>query len=193
MVCSFGAHAGAAERVARPWEIGVRTGFSLMTGELLTAVPIGVDLTYRLTPRWSIGGYGQLGFAWRDLTEEDADRNIKAQHYRFGLQALYHFAPEPPRPVSGWVGFGTGLDVLRGSDESSGSWPFPYSSSRPYRATGFELLNLQAGFDVLASPVFVFGPFVSGSLVTYGKRQGLQNDDDFNVWATAGVKGTFQL
>ena len=185
------ARANAAEPVLRPWEISGRVGYAVGNLSSLSAVPLGVDLGYRLSPRWSLGVYGGLDFAQHADDAEDADEVIKAKRYRVGVEAVFHFPIE--RRIEPWIGLGMGFEALRGATELSSTWPTPYFSSRPYRADGLELLNLQLGFDVLVSSVFVLGPYLSGSVVTYRNQQGVPASEDFYFWGTIGVKGTLRL
>ena len=191
----------------RPFEIGLSSGYSVVgfghrlqaaDFESLWAIPLLVDVGYRISKNWSIGAYGEVGFIDNSPSDvEDVDESIKGHHYRLGAEALYHSSPE--RRVQPWFGVGLGYDALRTTYRVRSTFP-PVASARPdpgssspIRANGLEIGHAQLGIDFALVPGFAFGPFLGGSVVSYGNRRGIQSSDGFNVWSNIGLKATLRL
>jgi outer membrane protein W len=183
--------ASAAEAVERPLELSLRSGYSVTTFESLWAIPVGVDVGYRLSPRWSVGAYGDLGFIHTNRDAEDSEDAIVGHHYRVGVEAIYHASRN--QGSAPWIGLGLGYDAVRTEFRSSSTFFDSTTFSTPLRASGFELANLQLGFDFRVGRAFRIGPFASGSLVAYTSHLRTENDDTLHVWANLGVKVTLGL
>ncbi|MET0792057.1 MAG: hypothetical protein ABW061_11100 [Polyangiaceae bacterium] len=208
LVLILATHAVAEEGAQRlrPLELGLSSGYSSVglrhPGSLdfnsLWAIPLLLDIDYRVSKRWSAGMYGELGFIHNSAPDvEDVDQTLQGHHYRVGLEAIYHSAPE--RKVQPWFGIGLGFDALRATYRSRSTLP-PFGSdlpdpgsSSPVRATGFEVGHAQLGIDFAFVPAFAFGPFVGGSVVAYGRRRGVESSEGFNVWSNLGLKATLRL
>ncbi|MES1179019.1 MAG: outer membrane beta-barrel protein [Myxococcales bacterium] len=194
---------------ARPFEIGVSSGYSAVgLGSRLSyadidslwEVPLLIDVGYRVSKHFSVGAYGEVGFI--DSTSdsvEDAEESLDGHHYRLGVEAIYHSAPE--RHVQPWLGVGLGYDTLRLNYHFRSTFP-PFGneppdpgSSTPIRASGFELGHVQLGIDFALVPWLSFGPYVGASVVDYSKRRGFAepSEDDFSVWSTIALKATLRL
>jgi hypothetical protein len=195
---------GAATN-ARPFEIGISSGYSVIGFggrlrpadiETLWAVPLFVALDYRISKHWSVGGYGEMGFIDTSADDvEDAEETIRGHHYRVGAEAIYHSSPE--RRVQPWFGLGLGYDALRTTYRSRSTYPpagaMDPGTSSPVRASGFELGHAQLGIDFALVPWLAFGPFFGGSVVSYGHRRGIEPSDGFNVWSNIGLRATLRL
>ena len=205
---ALGASAQELEQSSRPrrFEVGSSSGYSsagfghALAGEgfdSLWAIPLTVDLDYRFGKHWSAGVYGELAFIDNSNPDvEDVDETIKGQHFRLGVEALYHSALE--RKVQPWFGVGLGYDALRATYRERSTY-LPIGAvdtgdpDRSIRASGFELGHVQLGIDFVLVPGFAFGPFLGASVVAYGARRGFRSADDFNVWSNIGLKAAFHL
>lgn len=202
------AWASAEEGPAYPrrFEVGLSSGYSSASfGKALAsegfdslwAIPLTVDLDYRFAKHWSAGVYGELGFINNSAPDvEDVDETIKGQHFRLGVEALYHSALD--RRVQPWFGVGLGYDALRATYRERSTY-LPIGAvdtgdpGRSIRASGFELGHVQLGIDFALVPGFAFGPFVGASVVAYGGRRGFFSSDDCNVWSNVGLKAALRL
>ena len=201
-----GGRASAADVAARPFELGLSSGYSSggvrhdphsAAFDTLWAIPLFLDLDYRLSKHWSVGAYGEVGFIDISPDVEDAEESTQGHHYRFGVEAIYHSAPE--RRVQPWLGAGFGFDALRATYRIRSTFP-PFDgappdpgSSSPVRASGFELVHAQLGIDFVVAPAFAIGPFVGASVVAYRNRRGIASSEDYTVWANIGLKATLRL
>jgi outer membrane protein W len=173
------------------------------------AVPIQLDVGYRLDEHWLAGGY----FAWGPaMIASDAKRGLAAQGatdvgghavQRIGLQGIYTLLPEAR--FAPWFGLGLGYEWTR------------YAEARLNTATGsadseigmggFEAI-LQVGGDYRLSPRFTAGPFAtlnfgqyrnhvsdvdvkSGAVANPGTTD--VSDKGIHEWLQFGIKGTFNL
>lgn len=200
------AAAAEGEPRSRPVELGLSSGYSVVgfghrlqadDFDTLWAIPLLVDVGYRASKHWTFGAYGELGFIDNSPEVEDADESISGHHFRVGAQAIYHSSPE--RRVQPWFGVGLGYDALRTTYRSRSTLP-PLAGARPdpgisypIRADGFELGHAQLGIDFAFVPWLAFGPFFSGSVVSYGNQRGIQRSDGFNVWSNICLKATLRL
>jgi hypothetical protein len=167
------ARTASAQDPGTGFETGLRVGYAVPLGNIVGgndddrgldnaikgAVPIWVDLGYRVLPELFVGLYGQYGFGFSGDTFgdncEESDTNCSASTLRLGLELHYH--PVPKSVANPWVGLGLGYEWLtigieRGSRELS------------FTVHGFELLNLQAGLDFKVTDNFYLGPALSFSL-----------------------------
>jgi len=197
--------AASAEEPAprqRPFELGLSGAYS--TGpQSLWALPVKLDLGYRVSPRWSVGAYGEVGFIDASPSQAaDVDQTIEGHHYRVGVEARYHSATGSR--LKPWLGFGFGYDVLSASRRSRDSYPHADGSAAepdfvsPLRASGFELGHVQLGIEFAIAPAFGMGPFVGASVAVYRNRRGFehelsQNSSDLDVWGNFGLQTALRL
>ena len=193
-------------------QVGLRLGYALPMGEsvkdskmsdgLKSAIPIQVDVGYRVIPALVIGGF----FSYAPLQLKDGDQGCPSgadcsnSQLRFGVQAHYHLMPT--EKFDPWLGAGIGYELVnskatKGSVESS----FSYG--------GFEFLNLQAGADYKVMPKLGIGPYLSFALGQYSKSSAKLSgtgvadydrsadiDSDkkaMHQWLTISVRGAFDL
>lgn len=159
-----------------------------------TQIPLLLDVGYRFNPSWYLGGYFQYGFAnvnRADSSCAPAGVDCSARDIRLGILATYHFRPE--MRFAPWLGFGAGLEWFTMSWDYGADW-------QEVTLSGFELLNLQFGFDGRISRGFSLGPFFSFSLgrftsasnetSTAGVTADIYNTD-VHQWFWLGVRGVF--
>lgn len=153
-------------------------------------IPFEFGLGYRLIPNLMVGAYfsagaGLLGSFFDGCT------NCSAKDLRLGAQVHYHVMPF--RMLDPWVGAGFGYEWLAfsiGQDSVT--------------ASGLEMFNLQAGFDVAVKKAregrgtwFGLGPVVSFSMGRFtgaacsgpGTRCDGISDPALHEWLTLGIRG----
>jgi hypothetical protein len=150
---------------------------------------VGVDLAYRLTPRWYVGGYFQSAY---DFSGSTCSNSCTGYDLRFGLDVEHHFAPGSGRDL--WVGVGGGYEVLH----AGGS-----NLTTTYR--GLEFMMLEVGDDLrLGDSNGRLGPFVG---VAGGEYQHISQTSGpppteaslsipnkaVHVWIILGVRGRYDL
>jgi hypothetical protein len=164
---------------------------SLLVDELLTlSLPLQLDVGVGLGGHWFVGGYVQYGWSVFQIGQCQVGESCTITDLRLGVQALYSVHEKGDTP---WFGLGTGWE-----------WMFTSYSSPTFATTldvsGWEFLNLQAGYDVVVAPGWKVGPWVSGSVgefsrASMGRSGQTQNSDIPNKalhgWLQLGVKGTF--
>lgn len=207
--CSLIFAVGVAPAQAQGVELGVRLGYGIPLGtavpgsglnrNIAGAIPLGVDLGYRLNPQWMVGAYGQYGFG---LVTPDDKRLCDTYHVdcsvhdlRFGAQVQYHVITLAQ--VDPWIGAGLGYEWLTADGVSGGR-----SSSATLN--GWELANLQGGVNWVVSDGFALGPFMSFTFARYtniasdcsgaacgSEVNGSIDDPSLHHWVVIGVRGTF--
>jgi hypothetical protein len=211
----------ASQASAGGFELGARLGYGIPTGELTEyvdlsygiseMVPLQLDLGYRVSPAFSIGGYVMygVGFAGDSISrvchQYDDHPGFRASctahDVRLGIQVQYHFLPK--KTLDPWLGAGLGYEWLEwGTDLSGGGMRTETSVT----ARGFEIINLQGGLDFKVAPGLALGPFLSFSIGQYSSLNGSCSGDDCDdftragddpggnaahQWLLLGVRGTF--
>jgi hypothetical protein len=197
--------AQAQEAGTPAFHLGLRTGYSLPMGmaqsadtaagigevvlsELTSgAVPLVLDMGYRVIPNLMLGLYGQYGYVL--LKENDngcpSGADCSAAQYRFGIEGRYDLTPE--KSLRPWFGLGIGYEILRGSGSFSG-----FEFSRSY--SGIELVNVQAGVDFSLSKNMALGPYAQLAIGRFSDRESddplggtSQDVDGTHEWLTLGV------
>ncbi len=203
LVAAAAAVLGGPARSEAQVSLGARIGYAFGTGDVAGSsldrvkmsdytkaqIPLQVDLMFRLVPGLSIGPYFSYGFGQTggDLDEECSLSGLDCSTsvMRLGGQLMY--ALPPPLPL--WVGAGLGYEWNKVDTDGAGE----------LEVRGVEWLNLQAGLDFMATPVFRFGPFVMLSLGRYDKGEvsgfGSSSLDDkkMHQWLEIGLRGMFDL
>jgi hypothetical protein len=211
----------ASHASAGGFELGARLGYGIPMGEasedadlsdrISGMVPLQLDLGYRVSPAFSIGGYVMygVGFPGDDLSRicdaaEDfpgGSASCSARDVRLGVQAQYHF--QPKKKLDPWLGAGFGYEWLTlGSDLSGGGLREDSSTG----VKGWEFINLQAGLDFKVAPGLALGPFLSFSIAEYSSfsfscsgnacggitsASGDIDNEASHQWLLLGVRGTF--
>jgi hypothetical protein len=163
----------------------------LLIDELVTlSIPLQLDAGVTLLRRWFVGAYVQYGWNVLQVGQCAKGDSCNLTGLRVGVQGLFSLREEGDTP---WVGVGTGYE-----------WLFTQYSGPGYTTTldvgGWEFVNLQAGYDVVVSPGWKVGPWISGSVgefsrASLGLHGGAPDQDIPNKavhgWLQLGVKGTF--
>ena len=173
--------APAAELPAPGFEIGARVGYAFSAGNIGAVAngtdqnvsdfvsgqwPLWLDLGYRFTPNWYLGGFFQYGFGVVNEDEQavcrNANVNCSASDVRLGVMGRYQFAVGGP--VLPWLGLGVGYEW--GSFSLRGPILTVDTASEQSRS-GFEFANFQAGADYYLAPRVTVAPFISVSVGQY--------------------------
>lgn len=151
-------------------ELAVRVGYAtgagrVMVGETLRsqvsgALPFWLDVGYRLTPEWFVGGYGQYGLGISSRTSRSECPGCQVSWVRFGLQVQYRFLQGARHNL--WAGLGVGQEFLNVNISEE---------RRSSRSTsGFELANLQFGTEWQPLPGLGLGPYFSTAFGVFTSR-----------------------
>jgi hypothetical protein len=165
----------------------------LLIDELATlSIPLQVDGGVTVGGKWFVGGYVQYGWNVLQIGQCKVGETCTLTGLRVGVQALFSLQEQGDTP---WVGVGTGYE-----------WLFTRYSSAAFVTTldvgGWEFVNLQVGYDVVVSPGWKVGPWISGSVGEFSQaRLGYDGQtSDQNIpnkaihgWFQLGVKGSFSL
>lgn len=199
--------AAPAASVFSPIAIGLHSGIEVPGGainggndiqnEVTYAVPLGIDIGYRVVPRLQIGLYGQYGFAKARSTEcigACGTSLREAYDVRFGANAEYFF--ESQSRWTPWLGLGVGYEIL-------GLEATTVVGTYNERWRGFEFVRLTFGDDFELADHLWVGPFVGLSFGAYNRlltsrypeipvSQTAISDDGgggvaLHVWMTLGV------
>jgi len=158
------------------------------------ALPLVLDVGYRVTPNVYFGLYGQYGFGI--VASNPGCSNgvtCTGTSTRFGLNVHYHF--QPKETADPWIGGGIGYEWA--SVDLSGP-----GGQGSISMSGWELFNLQMGIDFRASPLVRIGPFVALSAAEYTdasatinsqNRSGSVSNQALHEWLTLGIRTQFDL
>ena len=193
---SLGASAWAQDLPApsNGLELGATLGYAQGLGPVGAGVPrlqdlggpggaFQLDVGWRITPRWLVGAYGELGlFSEGDLPGSDHALSIAA-----GLQGQYHFLPEAR--LDPWVSLGLGW---------RGYWAD--RDGETHGLKGFDLARLRIGLDYRVSSTLAFGPVVGIALTQFLDEEppGVDgyrdvNDKELDTFVFVGAGGRFDL
>jgi len=143
-----------------------------------------VQLGLRVTPTFSIAGYGTLA---RFQAGEAVIRGGRVHAATAGLQATWH--GRESRSIDPWISVGAGW---------RGLWLSPKDAASS-SAHGVELLRVQLGVDYRISPSVAVTPVVGVSasvfLVEHGAMPELSSiaDKKLNLYGFTGLLGRFDL
>jgi hypothetical protein len=169
------------------------------------AIPLWLDVGYRLTPHWMLGVYGMAGFVL-PKTAEGIDPlgggcpeglDCSAFGVRLGLQAQYRFLPG--EPLDPWVGLGVGYEWIW-SNVNGELFNFAIDASSGY--SGPDLAHVQGGLDVALGEGASLGPFLSLSAMRYtscsaqlaGEDVSCELDEQsWHGWLMLGARGALEL
>jgi hypothetical protein len=161
--------ASSAEAEDGP-EFAVRSGYATALGRvepgarlrntMAGAVPLWVDVGYRLNRHWFVGAYGHYGLGIASGTSKSDCSGCQHTWVRFGAQVQYRWLLDTQRAL--WVGLGMGRESLNTSIDPE------LSSSQSI--VGWELFNGQFGCDFQPTPGLSVGPYFSVSLDTYSTK-----------------------
>lgn len=166
------------------------TGTLLISELVALSVPLQLDVGVTLDRRLFLGGYAQWGWNVLQIGGCQVGESCSLSGLRAGIEAIWSFHAEGNTP---WVGIGTGWE-----------WLFTAYSSTLYRTSldvsGWEFVNLQAGYDMEVAPRWKVGAFVGGAVGSFSRatlrldgatKEGPIPDGAVHGWLQVGVKGTF--
>jgi len=184
------------------FEIGLRTAYAMPFGKATDSagddlnqtirrdVPVTLDLNYRFSDAVYAGGYLSYGFAALGspiAASCASNTSCSARTMRLGLAAYYHLSPVGQ--YDPWLGASVGYEQATLSASGPGG-------SSDATISGFELMNLQLGFDYRASSLFAVGPFVSAGVGQYthmeaGSTSGSISNTALHGWVSFGLRMSF--
>jgi hypothetical protein len=170
-----------------------------MRSEVDGAAILGAELQFNLTPKFTLGGYAEVGAVGRRNECPSTNDECGDGIFRLGISGYYH--ARPGKGVDPWFGVGAGLTSLGFTDRLSDG------SRKSVTYVGFDLLNLQAGVDFTLSRVFSLGPYIAFNNGVYtavgtetrGDTYGRSRDSDrlasptLHTWTSLGVRGRFNF
>ena len=146
---------------------------------------LGVNLGYRIDPRWSVGVNGRYeGFGAGQ--REPSGTTVRGTSA--GVQGTYHTAPYSR--LDPYVTFGTGYRALMET---------PRGNAPTTVTHGFELARVELGLDVRASESVSISPVLGADLNMFMWRTGggaetaQLTDRGVSTFVFAGVKGRFDF
>jgi hypothetical protein len=152
-------------------------------------IPIAIDAGYRFGPRWFAGIFfafapGLLGDA---LDAQCNGVGCQLFDLRAGMDVQFHVSPA--RLWDPWFGVGAGYESL--GVTFAGAGPSIWAS-------GFELVNLQAGLDARLDAFHAIGPFVTLTTAEYVWKDPLPSSSGFaetslHEWLIFGVRAVFDF
>ncbi|MGC4000014.1 MAG: hypothetical protein QM767_22295 [Anaeromyxobacter sp.] len=152
--------------------LGLRVGFAAAAGSVgsadgvtvemrdltSSAVPLQVDLLFKVSPQLRLGGYFSYAFAQPadpiDRSCDEAGVSCTQHVTRVGLEVTY--ADPASRAMAPWLGLGTGYE-----------WNTTEGGGQSLTYKGWELVNLQGGADWRLGPSLSAGPFLMWSIGRY--------------------------
>jgi hypothetical protein len=153
-------------------------------------VPLWFDVGYRFGPRWFGGVFlayapGVPGDALFNACSGAGATGCSPDDFRAGLEVQFHLLPEGHWDP--WLGAGLGYEWLHVGFGAG---------TKPLWASGFELLNLQAGLDARLSSRVALGPFVALTAAEYSWNDPLPSSNTFDStalhgWFVVGVRVVF--
>ncbi len=180
------------------WQFALRSGYALPFGKstdtsgddlnklVSGAVPLALEINYRITPEVYAGAFGRYGFGslGEPLAAICTGGSCSASTLEIGLGAYYHFRPRAA--VDPWLGLGVSYEQITVKATGPGG-------SADATVSGFQFLDLQLGCDYQASRLFAAGPFVSFALGEYSKfdaagSSGSISNTALHGWFNVGVK-----
>jgi hypothetical protein len=172
-------------------ELGARIGWAVPAGHAYSgsnlaalvngALPLQLDVGYRLTPALSVGAYASWALARVDAHVTEAAGVKGASVLRAGLRVSYALLDLSPTLVP-WAGLGAGYQRLN------------LDAASDFTYTGWDVALVEMGADWKVSPSLRAGPFVSWSLGRYLNLNGGDlSPKGGHAWVTLGLRGTYGL
>jgi hypothetical protein len=158
------------------------------------SIPIWIDAGYRFDPRWYAGGFVAFAPAWPGgaLASECSSNGVSCQPFdlRTGFEVQYHV--RPAERWDPWLGAGLGVEWL------VVTFPTQGVQGPPLWASGFELLNFQAGIDARVEPHTAIGPFLALTASEYIWNSAGPSSNKFDGtaphgWFVFGVRALFDF
>ena len=181
------------------------TNVNSLADDTYGAIPLWLDVGYRLAPSWMIGVYAMAGLVLPKTAESvnplaggcPESLDCSAFGLRLGVQGQYRFLPG--EPLDPWLGLGVGYELIW-SNLNGELFAQPIDASTSH--AGPDLLHLQGGLDVALGDGLSLGPFLSVSAMRYTTCSAELNGDDadceldeqsWHGWLMLGARGALEL
>jgi hypothetical protein len=128
-----------------------------------------LQLGYRLTPNWTIGGYATL--SGYDVGRRAAPSTDLVVGSTLGVKVDYHY--RPAASADPWISVGTGW---------RGMW-LGNDAGTEVALQGIELTRIQAGIDYRFSPSFALTPYIGAGASIFLQK------DDMNTKGYESISG----
>jgi opacity protein-like surface antigen len=178
---------GPARGARTGLQAGVRVGYTYGFGVVYQglnlsdassgALPILVDVGWRVVPELYLGVYGQYApvFLKTYAATCPSGWSCAAQDYRLGVEGDYHFLPQ--LRFDPYLGLGVGYEILHSSFDGTtivpqGTTYVPATVVEHFTDRGWEFASLTAGFDWRFSENLGAGPFLLGTVGEYHTQSG---------------------
>lgn len=187
---------------------GVRTGLGIpagsafldpVTGQAVSfstygspSIPIQVDAGLRFASHHLVGAYYQYGIAVLGTLACGSGWTCTGGGSRLGVQYAYTFSPDEDTV---WLGAGSGWEWAQIGH--------PYGSATgDLSLDGWEILNVQVGYDWTLGRIFRLGPYASASIAEFssyrassglGSTSGSIANRAIHSWINLGIRGLLEL
>jgi hypothetical protein len=167
------------------------TGALLIDELVAVSIPLQLEGGVTIHQQWMVGAYVQYAWSVLQMGSCKVGESCSVTGLRVGIQAAYALHPDGGL----WFGLGTGWEWMFNSYRSA-------SIVNQVDVSGWEIANLQAGWDVEVSPAWKVGPFFSGSVGEFSRATvsfpgqtagGNIPNKAIHGWLQIGVKGSFSL
>jgi hypothetical protein len=208
--------------VNRGLQFGARFGYAFGSGDVYTglsvqdgshgALPIIVDLGWRVVPELYLGVYGQYAYVFTRNNQVECFNgfNCDSQDYRFGVQADIH--PFTRARLDPYAGIGFGYEILHTHNNGpvvvpTPAGPVPGTLDLSVNDRGWEFVSLVLGCDYRVDRIVGLGVFGQFSLGEYNVHTGTQTvtvngatvssgpvpdvDHGLHELYIVGIRGTF--
>ena len=169
------------------------------------AIPLWLDVGYRLAPHWMVGVYAMAGLVLPKTAESvrpldggcPEGLDCSAFGVRLGVQGQYRFLPG--EPLDPWLGLGVGYEWIW-SELNGELFTLPVDASTSH--AGPDLMHVQGGLDVALGDGVSLGPFLSVSAMRYttcsaelgGADVDCELDEQsWHGWLMLGARGALEL
>jgi hypothetical protein len=182
--------------------IGLSVGYAIPMGEDVAGsslsdgfsggIPLQVDLGWRFSPYFYLGGFFQYSFVLlaSGVTNQCSANNVSCSgsDLQFGLDFVYTILPYAG--IMPYVGLGAGWEIASINVSGNGTGSLTYS--------GFQFLRIIAGADFRVGSAFKIGPFANFSMGQYSTLSSPAQDVSISnkalhMWLQFGLKGTVDL
>ncbi len=148
-------------------------------------LPLEVDVGWRFSPRWYLGGYYQYAFGFVGSGVGcTSGVSCTVSNMRFGVDVAYTFLPEGN--IVPWAALGAGYEI--GSLTANQS---VVSASETFR--GWEFGHLTVGVDYRLSSKFRIGPFATFAVAQYTSYTSPVNPRTGEVTSTPPTDETYDI
>jgi hypothetical protein len=178
------------------WSFGLRLDVGFPVGLLYGAPPgnqvanslgdefgvllmASVDVGYRLTRHWYVGGYFSAGLG-TPSSDCAGSSQCDLNDLRFGLEGKYSISPSAF--VDPWLGAGLGWEIANEATDAGAG-----------HTDGPEFFHLRAGVDFDVGHQVYLGPEAMITFGTFTDRELSNESTKLHDWITLGVGGHYDL